>query len=150
MKQCFSVGDIEGEKSGGITDASTGRSGSATISQCYSLGEIRTGESGGISGKGVGDRFAGSNEHIVITDCYSRGNVTGDASAGISGNDARFLTLVNGYASGYILHEELLPFFDWAYQGDVVGWWQEHEIISAAGVSWGKDKTFPRSSLDPR
>ena len=32
---------------------------------------------------------------------------------------------------------ELLPFFDWAYQGDVVGWWQEHEIISAAGVKQG-------------
>lgn len=81
ISNCFSTGDIYGQRSGGIGSLTFGFGGEHTIINCYSTGNIYGDFAGGI----VGDHLGfGSNSTGRIINCYSLGIVYGTQAGGIT------------------------------------------------------------------
>ena len=109
IDHCYSVGNIRGRQSGGITGSHTARDGGhVSINNCYSLGDITDRWCGGITGS----HAAINDGHLSITNSYSRGDITGsDVSyaggicGAMTGEDSGTVVFTNVYASGRILGE---------------------------------------------
>ena len=55
LSQCYTVEDISGDGSGGITGARTGRNnGFVEITNCYTQGDVTSTRAGGICGGSTG------------------------------------------------------------------------------------------------
>jgi hypothetical protein len=94
LKNCYSTGDILGDKAGGIVGSTAY---GPLVSQCYSTGDISGNYTGGIFGHGAGDQ---ANNAVAIN-CYSIGLISAN-SGGIFGFDLNVPLAVaqNCYTSG--------------------------------------------------
>ena len=107
ITQCWSTGEIRGDRAGGIAGMDFGLDGGAdsavTISHCYSTGEIVGQFSGGICGCCAGESSQGK---VTVKQCYSLGEIGGSQSGGITGvhtaRDGGHVFIINCYSRGNI------------------------------------------------
>lgn len=106
VTNCYSTGDILGERSGGIAGLTFGYQGNGenTIQNCYSTGNIIGNRAGGIISDAAS--FGGS---VNIIECYSLGNVLGAEAGGITSVfydylDGELINIQNCYSKSNILH----------------------------------------------
>ena len=105
ITNCWSSGEIRGDRAGGIAGRRVGVHGdgyTVNVSHCHSTGDINGSWSGGICGNRAGQ----SNGHVTITHSYSTGKIVGAQSGGICGHGAGHtngeVTITQCYSLGEI------------------------------------------------
>lgn len=123
IKNCYSLGDINGNSAGGIcgnipafNNGSTSNDIFVYVENCYSRGNINGNEAGGIIGR-RGAHGSGQCE-VIIRKCFTTGNINGFdtniGSGGITGDDP-------GYNGGIVRIEDCFTLGDIPINNDQSG-----------------------------
>lgn len=91
IKQCYSVGEIRGRGSGGITGSHTAQSsGHVSITDCYSCGVIiGIHPAGGICGRLTG----ASGGTVILTNVYASGQISHQDAGGLGADGKVSITM---------------------------------------------------------
>lgn len=142
IENCYSTGNINGIRAGGIVGYAFGyvSSGTLSIVNCYSTGDIINDGSGGIAGSQFGYVSSGI---LSIVNCYSTGDINGHGAGGISGKElggymsyGTYL-IVNCYSNGNI---------NGNYAGGIAG--ESFGPLAGSGASFSIENCYSTGNIN--